>query len=100
VRCRLELGDDLVEELEVACAVSGLLTRDASATTTLSASSCRMSRPGPAPRAARTASSGRFASPRISNRFATFALAMSSTSPTAPNSTSMAVRTSPTTTSA
>ena len=74
--------------------------RPASANTRLSANTWRTILPRPAPSAARTASSPRRASPRINNRFATFALAISSTSPTAANSASMAVRTSPTTTSA
>ena len=50
-------------------------------------------------RGACTASSPRRASPRIKHRFATFALAISITRPTAPNSAMIAVRISPTTTS-
>jgi hypothetical protein len=64
--------------------------------TTLSVSSWRTSRPLPAPNATRTATSRSRAAARASSRLATFAQAMSSTSPTAPLKTRSAGRTSPT----
>ena len=51
--------------------------------TRLSAMNCRISRPRPAPSAARNASSLCRPSARISSRLARFAQAMSSTNPTA-----------------
>ena len=51
----------------------------------LSVMSCRMMRPRPAPSAVRTAISVSRDDARTSSRFATFAHAMSSTNPTAPN---------------
>jgi hypothetical protein len=65
----------------------------ATPSTTDSVSNWRTSRPRPAPIAERTASSRWRAAPRASNRFATLALAMRSTKPTAPTSTSSAGRT-------
>ena len=65
----------------------------------LSTSSCDTMRRRPAPMAIRSAISRARPAPRISERFATFAHAISSTHTTAPNSTSRAGRTSPTSTS-
>jgi len=48
----------------------------------LSVSNCRINRKRPAPNAIRTANSLRRSAPRASNRLATFAHAISSTSPT------------------
>src|SRR5437867_10279182 len=56
-----------------------------SESTRLSVSSCRASLPRPAPSAPRTAISCRRLVARASNKFATFAEAISKTSPTAPN---------------
>ncbi len=56
-----------------------------SASTRLSVSVCRISRPRPAPIAARTASSRRLAAARASKRFATFAQTSRSRASTAPN---------------
>ena len=63
---------------------------------TASTSRPRTIAPREAPSAARTAISGRLTVARASMRFATFAHAMSSTSPTAPSSISIQVRTAPT----
>ena len=65
------------------------------ASSTLSVSSWRTTRPRAAPIAERTANSRWRPAARASSRLATFAHAISSTSATAPNSTSSAVRTSP-----
>ena len=65
-------------------------TPPATASSTLSVSSCRTMRPRLAPRAARTAISRWRASARESSRFATFAQAISSTNATAPISTTSA----------
>ena len=65
-----------------------------------SARNCRMRRPRPAPRAARTASSLRRADVRVNSNPATFAQATSRSRPTAPKSVKKAVRTSPTMASA
>src|SRR5437016_12489814 len=62
----------------------------------LSVSVFRMSRPRPAPRAARITSSRRSATARIISKLAKFAHAISKTRPTVPKSTSSADRTSPT----
>ena len=62
----------------------------------LSASSCPMIRPGPAPIAARTANSREREVARASSRLAMFADAISSTNPTAPNSIHSSERTSET----
>ena len=67
--------------------------------TRLSANTWPAMRPRPAPSAARSASSPRRLSPRISNRLATLALAISRTSATAPKSAIIVPRTSPITTS-
>src|SRR5271168_1042567 len=66
------------------------------ASTKLSESSCATIRPRDAPNAFRRASSFSRAVPRASKRFATFAHAMSKTSPTAPSSTSNERRVPPT----
>ena len=62
----------------------------------LSVSVFRMSRPRPAPSAARITNSWRPATARTISKLAKFAHAISSTRPTAPKSTSNADRTSPT----
>ena len=67
----------------------------AAASSTLSVSSCRATRPRVAPSAVRIASSRRRALARASSRLATLAHAMRSTNPTAPSSTRSGVRTSP-----
>ena len=72
----------------------------AAARTRLSVRSCRASRARLAPRAVRTAISELRRVARIRSRFATFAHAISVTSPTAPSSISSAGRTSPTRVSA
>ena len=64
----------------------------ATASSTLSVKSSRISRRRPAPSAARIASSGERAAARASARLATFAAAISSTSATAPQSTNNALR--------
>ena len=64
----------------------------AAASTPLSTSSWRTSRPRPAPRAARTASSVRRATERASRRLAMLAQAIRSTKTTAPSSIHRAVR--------
>ena len=74
-------------------------TPPASESSTLSVSNCPTMRLRPAPSAARIAISRRRIVARASNKFATFAHAISSTQPTAPSNTSSDVRTSPTTVS-
>ena len=64
---------------------AGRPTPPATASTRLSVSSCRISRPRPAPSAVRTAISRRRAAPRATSSPATFAQAISSTNPTAPS---------------
>ena len=77
---------------------SGAASRPpAAASSRLSANCARARRPTPAPSAARTARSVRRAAPRISSRLATFTLAMSRTSSTAPNRARTVGRVSPTT---
>ena len=68
----------------------------ASARTMLSVNSCLTSRPRPAPRAARIATSCWREPARASSRLATLTHAMSNTNATAPRRTSNAVRTLPT----
>ena len=65
----------------------------ASPSTSASVTSCRASRPRPAPSAVRTASSRDLAVARTSIRFATFTQAIRNTSETAPSRTESAVRT-------
>ena len=76
-------------------AISRPMAPPAIASMALSVSSCRMRRRRPAPSAARIAISDCRDAARASIRFATLAQAISSTRPTAPSSTSSAVRVSP-----
>jgi hypothetical protein len=70
------------------------VTAPMSASATLSVASCRTIRSRVAPRAVRSATSRARAAPRASNRFATFAQAMSSTNATAADPITSSGRTS------
>jgi hypothetical protein len=77
------------------CAITSPIAPPATASSRLSASSCRTTRQRPAPSAARIEISRDRPTARESIRFATFAHAIISTNPTAPSSTRKICRTGP-----